>query len=166
LRSSIPVQWTGVYAALREFCNFEVRKTRRLAFNPVYAVELEPEVTPEARRWSASEARAFLAFTKDDPLGPLFRIVLLRGARRGEAAGLRWADGPHPEGAPHGAAQGAADGGESWQDNDLIFCQGDGAPYKPDGRKCPGRTTPAVSAGGGGGRESNPPATRHAALWF
>ena len=22
--------------------------------------------------------------------------------------------------------------GESWQDNDLIFCQGDGAPYKPD----------------------------------
>ena len=51
-----------VYAALREFCNFEVRKTRRLAFNPVYAVELEPEVTPEARRWSASQARAFLAF--------------------------------------------------------------------------------------------------------
>jgi hypothetical protein len=72
-----------VYAALREFCNFEVRKTQRLAFNPVYAVELEPEVTPEARRWSASEARAFLAFTKDDPLGPLFRIVLLRSSRRG-----------------------------------------------------------------------------------
>jgi integrase len=22
--------------------------------------------------------------------------------------------------------------GESWQDNDLIFCQGDGTPYKPD----------------------------------
>jgi hypothetical protein len=52
-----------VYAALREFCNFQVRKTRWLAFNPVYAVELEPEVTPEAWRWSASEARAFLAFT-------------------------------------------------------------------------------------------------------
>jgi integrase len=34
----------------------------------------------------------FLAFTKDDPLGPLFRIVLLRGARRGEAVGLRWSD--------------------------------------------------------------------------
>jgi len=45
-----------VYAALREFCNFEVRKKRRLAFNAVYSVALEPEVTPEARRWSASQA--------------------------------------------------------------------------------------------------------------
>ena len=36
----------------------------------------------------------------------------------------------------------------------------------PAGRKCPGRTPSGVSAGGGGGRESNPPATRHAALWF
>lgn len=39
-----------VLAALREFANFEVRKTRRLAFNPVYAVELEPEVTPGGGR--------------------------------------------------------------------------------------------------------------------
>ena len=162
-----------VYAALREFCNFEVRKTRRLAFNPVYAVELEPEVTPEARRWSASQARAFLAFATDDPLGPLFRIVLLRGARRGEAAGLRWAGADLDEGyvrvrrpivlvrgavtestpktktgdrliwldaetvrilKEHRTAQLKARlmAGESWQDNDLIFCQGDGTPYKPD----------------------------------
>ena len=47
-----------VFAALREFCNFEVRKTRRLAFNPVYAVELEPESTPEAQRWSAARGCA------------------------------------------------------------------------------------------------------------
>ena len=39
-----------VYAALREFCNFEVRKTRRLGFNPVWTVELEAEITPEAQR--------------------------------------------------------------------------------------------------------------------
>ncbi|HVT66841.1 MAG TPA: helix-turn-helix domain-containing protein [Trebonia sp.] len=81
-----------VYAALREFCNFEMKKTRRLSFNPVYAVELEPEVTPEAKRWSAAQAREFLASTKGNPLGLLFRIVLLRGARRGEAVGLRWQD--------------------------------------------------------------------------
>jgi integrase len=153
-----------VYAALREFCNFEMRKTRRLAYNPVYAVELEPEVTPEARRWSASQARAFLAFTKDDPLGPLFRIVLLRGARRGEAVGLRWADADLDAGyvrvrRPIVLVRGAATestpktktgdrpiwldaetvrilkehrtvqlkarlkAGESWQDNDLIFCR-------------------------------------------
>jgi integrase len=81
-----------VYAALREFCNFEMKKTRRMSFNPVYAVELEPEVTPEAKRWSAAQAREFLASTQGDPLGLLFRIVLLRGARRGEAVGLRWQD--------------------------------------------------------------------------
>ena len=162
-----------VYAALREFCNFEVRKTRRLAFNPIYAVELAPEVTPEARRWSASQARAFLAATVGDPLGPLFRIVLLRGARRGEAVGLRWADtdldagymrarrpivivrGAVTESTPktksgdrliwldgetvrilkeHRKAQVKARlmAGESWQDNDLIFCQADGTPYKTD----------------------------------
>jgi hypothetical protein len=32
-----------IYAALREFCNFEVRKAHRMAFNPLYAIELEPE---------------------------------------------------------------------------------------------------------------------------
>lgn len=57
-----------VYAALREFCNFEMKKTRRLSFNPVYAVELEPEITPEAKRWRAAQAREFLTFTRDDPL--------------------------------------------------------------------------------------------------
>jgi integrase len=79
-----------VFGALREFCNFEVRKTRRLAFNPVYAVELEPEITPEAQRWSAIQARTFLAASAGDPLYLLFRIVVLRGARRAEAVGFRW----------------------------------------------------------------------------
>lgn len=79
-----------VYAALREFTYFEVRRTRRLAFSPVHAVELPPEVTPEAQRWSAEQARAFLAASSGDPLHLLFRIVLLFGPRRGEAAGLRW----------------------------------------------------------------------------
>ena len=116
---------------------------------------------------------AFLASTKDDPLGPLFRIVLLRGARRGEAVGLRWADadldadyvrvrrpivlvrGAVTESTPktktgdrlirldtetvrilkeHRTAHLRARlvAGESRQDNDLIFCRGDGTPHKPD----------------------------------
>jgi hypothetical protein len=33
-------------------------------------------------------------------------------------------------------------------------------------RSGPGHRPPGKDAGGGGGRESNPPATRHAALWF
>ncbi|TVY99818.1 hypothetical protein EAS64_39890 [Trebonia kvetii] len=42
--------------------------------------------------WQRDEDLQAREPTKDDPLGPLFRIVLLRGARRGEAAGLRWPD--------------------------------------------------------------------------
>jgi integrase len=163
-----------IYAALREFANFEVRKTRRLAFNPVYAVELEPEVTPEAKRWSASQARAFLAASAGDPLHPLFRIILLRGARRGEAIGLRWSGADLDAGflsvqrpilligadmhteeraksragdrkiwldgetarllREHRKAQLAARlrAGEAWQDHDLVFCQDDGSPWRPD----------------------------------
>src|SRR5258705_383133 len=37
-------------------------------------------------------ARKFLAGTAGDPLHPAYRLVLLRGLRRGEALGLRWAD--------------------------------------------------------------------------
>jgi integrase len=79
-----------VYAALREFLNFEVRRTRRLTFNPIFSVELEPEMRDEAQRWTAAQARTFLVACADDPLGLLFRIVVLRGARRSEAVGFRW----------------------------------------------------------------------------
>ena len=99
--------------------------------------------------------------------------MLLRGARRGEAAGLRWADADLDAGyvrvrRPIVLVRGAVTestpktktgdrliwldtetvrilkehrksqlrtrlmAGESWQDNDLIFCQGDGTPCKPD----------------------------------
>ncbi len=162
-----------VFAALREFCNFEVKVTRRLAFNPVYAVELEPEITPEAQRWSAARARAFIEASAGDPLYLLFRIVVLRGARRGEAVGFRWSGADldagflkveRPvlligaevtEGRPksragerliwldaetirllkeHRTAQlkTRMKAGPAWADNDLVFCQDDGTPWKPD----------------------------------
>lgn len=79
-----------IYAALREFLNHAWKREHKIAFNPVYAVELETEVTPEGQRWSAAEVRRFLAVSAGDPLGLLFRIVVLRGARRGEAVGFRW----------------------------------------------------------------------------
>ncbi len=162
-----------IYAALREFANFEVRRTRRLAYNPAYAVELQPEITPEAQRWSAEQARVFLAATADDPLGLLLRIVVLRGARRAEAAGFRWSgtdldagyltvDRPIlligkdvTEGRPKSRAgerliwldaetiallrehrttqlRARMRAGQAWADNDLVFCQDDGTPWKPD----------------------------------
>ena len=76
--------------------------------------------------------------------------------------------------------------GGAWQDNDLILCPDDVTPCRPDyvtrhfkalaaqaglpvikvheGRHS--AAGPAVRAGGGGGRESNPPTTRHAVHWF
>lgn len=74
-----------VHAALKEFCDFEVKHTTRLARNPVYAYKLSPEVTPEGKRWTVVQTRTFLTATKGDPLGLLFRIVLLRGAARRSA---------------------------------------------------------------------------------
>ena len=79
-----------IYAALREFLNYLWKQRHVITYNPVYAVELEPEETPEARRWTAAQAARFLATGADDPLGLLFRLVVLRGARRGEAVGFRW----------------------------------------------------------------------------
>jgi integrase len=79
-----------VYAALREFLNHAWKQRHVIPFNPVYAVELEPEETPETARWSAREAARFLVSSAGDPLGLMFRIVVLRGARRGEAVGFRW----------------------------------------------------------------------------
>jgi integrase len=83
-----------VYAALREFANFEMKRTRRLSYNPVYAVELPSEVTPEAQTWSPEQVGMFLAACERErhPLRLMFRIILLFGPRRGEAVGMRWSD--------------------------------------------------------------------------
>jgi integrase len=80
-----------IYAALREVLNHLWKQRHVIQFNPVYAVELEPEETPEGKRWTAAEAAAFLAASAADSLGLMFRVVVLRGARRGEAVGFRWA---------------------------------------------------------------------------
>ena len=82
-----------VYAVLREFLNHLWKQRHIITYNPVYAIELEAEQTPEAQRWSAAETRQFLAYC-DEPgreFGLMFRTVALRGARRGEAVGFRWA---------------------------------------------------------------------------
>lgn len=40
--------------------------------------------------WSTEEARAFIAATADEDLGPLWALLLGTGMRRGEALGLLW----------------------------------------------------------------------------
>lgn len=83
-----------IFAALREWINYEVRKTHRLRWNPIHAVELEPEEREEAQRWSAAETRTFLAAARDNRYGRpgeiMYRIIVLHGTRRAEAVGLQW----------------------------------------------------------------------------
>jgi integrase len=79
-----------VLATLRAALNAAV-KQRQITYNPCAGIELEPENTPEAQRWTPEQAARFLAFTADDPMGLMFRVMVLRGSRRAELVGFRWA---------------------------------------------------------------------------
>lgn len=80
-----------IYAALRAFLNHAWKKTHKITFNPIYAVELESEEREPALVWEPEQVAQFLAHTADDRLHFLWRLALRRGFRRGELAGL--ADG-------------------------------------------------------------------------
>jgi len=57
---------------------------------------------PAVGVWTAEQLRDFLEFTEtDEELGLLWRVVGLRGLRRGEAVGLRWVDIDLDEGLLH-----------------------------------------------------------------
>jgi integrase len=77
-----------IYAALRVFLNHAWKKAHKITFNPVYAVELEPETREAPLVWDAGQVVRFLEHTTDDPLHFLWRLALLRGFRRGELAGM------------------------------------------------------------------------------
>jgi integrase len=78
-----------IYATLRACLNDAVRK-RMITWNPAVAVELDPEAPAPRQRWTPEQAARFIAATADDPMGLMFRIAVLRGARRGELCGFRW----------------------------------------------------------------------------
>ena len=61
-----------------------------LGRNPVAGVRRPRAETRQMTAWSAEDARRFLSATADDPMAPAFALLLTRGLRRGEAAGLRW----------------------------------------------------------------------------
>ena len=78
-----------VLATLRAALNAAVRQ-RQLTYNPCAGIELEPENPAEAQRWTPAEAKHFLAYVADDPMGLMFRVMVLRGCRRAELCGFRW----------------------------------------------------------------------------
>ncbi len=78
-------------AVLRRALN--VARTRQLIdHNPAATVEM-PRLEPfEGRPLTAVEARALLAATRGDRLGPLWRLAIDTGLRESELLGLAWDD--------------------------------------------------------------------------
>ena len=78
-----------VLATLRAALNAAV-KQRQITWNPCTGIEVEPENPAEAQRWTRAEAARFLGYVADDPMGLMFRVMVLRGCRRAELCGFRW----------------------------------------------------------------------------
>lgn len=81
-----------ILATLRNAYNAAVKRPGMIDWNPCLAVELPPETRDPAAVWGPDEVREFLEKTAEDRLAALYRIILLRGPRRGEAIGIRWTD--------------------------------------------------------------------------
>lgn len=77
-----------IYAALRGMLNHAWKKTHKIPFNPVYAVELEPETRDAVLVWTPAQVGRFLEYTENHRLSFLWRLALLRGFRRGELCGM------------------------------------------------------------------------------
>jgi integrase len=63
-----------------------------LARNVAEAADPPAARSPEQRVWSPAQLRRFLDHVRDDRLYALWLLVATTGMRRGELAGLRWAD--------------------------------------------------------------------------
>jgi len=58
--------------------------------NLAATVELARMQRPRRTTWNDHDAATFLTAIVEDPLHPLYRMLLITGLRRGEALGLRW----------------------------------------------------------------------------
>ncbi|HEY3688128.1 MAG TPA: site-specific integrase [Streptosporangiaceae bacterium] len=89
-----------ILATLRNAYNAAVKRPGMIDWNPCLAVELPPETRDPARVWSPDQVVAFFDAATSERLAVAYRLVLLRGLRRGEVCGLRWTDvdldGEHP----------------------------------------------------------------------
>lgn len=72
--------------------------TGRIRTNPVAMIPKDERPKqnthdrPEMRTWAAGHAQRFLEATAGDRWAPIYDLALNTGLRRGELAGLRWAD--------------------------------------------------------------------------
>ncbi len=73
-------------------------KQRIIPWNPCNSVELPAEGHEDPQVYGLEEVSLFLEASASHRLGLAYRMVLLRGFRRGEVLGLRWTD-VHEDGA-------------------------------------------------------------------
>jgi integrase len=80
-----------VHATLRSALG-SAKRQQLVAFNAAADLELPAATRPKVRPWEPEQIGAFLDHSATDRLGSLFEVLVATGLRRGEAAGLRWAD--------------------------------------------------------------------------
>lgn len=80
-----------IHSALNAALNHAVR-SGLIAVNPARLADLPTIPTSRPHAWSGEEFVEFLHLIEADQLHPLFALLGLRGLRRGEALGLRWAN--------------------------------------------------------------------------
>jgi integrase len=110
-RTPTPSTLHRIRATLRSALNAAIREFL-LRDNPARYVEVPSPRRPHARVWTApagqgleqtgerpsvavwttEQTATFLTFVAQDRLAVMWCLIALRGLRRGEAAGLRWAD--------------------------------------------------------------------------
>jgi integrase len=112
-RTTGPAAQHRLRATLRAALNDAIAQ-RIITFNPAAHVELDPAKRPKALVWTADRVEQwrrtgekpspvmvwtpeqtgdFLDLVHEDRLYALYHLITFRGLRRGEACGLRWADG-------------------------------------------------------------------------
>lgn len=77
----------ALHAALEQAVKWEL-----LNRNPLALVKAIRAPRAELGQWTAQDAATFLRTAKDDPLYPLFYLVIATGLRAGEFLGLKWND--------------------------------------------------------------------------
>lgn len=90
-RGMKPATLRRIHASLRSALGGAV-KLRLIPTNPAVGVTLPKVSRPHVRPWEPEELGRFLDHADHDELGPAFHLLAATGLRRGEAAGLRWAD--------------------------------------------------------------------------
>jgi integrase len=89
LGSATPATVHHVHRTLRSALTAAVKR-RIIAWSPAEHVELPKRARTKTAVWSPEDVVRFLEASRNHRYGPLYRLILFTGLRRGEALGLHW----------------------------------------------------------------------------